>query len=224
VISLTFAFIGSGSLEFPRPTADEPLVLSKIRHPIQLVLFCSWLLTGSFGASYLTSQHSVAYQVQPLTLPKGATQLSPHNSLQMVHFLGTACNCSQNILHYLQARRAQTQWPEKVFLIGPVTQAQQDLQAAGFAVTVLDEESAANIYGVKSVPQLVLTQGEHILYQGGYNEDQAHNQIYQDLTLAADYAQPQVRAERRSPKYPLFGCANGNLTKNAIDPWRLKYE
>ena len=93
------------------------------------------------------------------------------------------------------------------------------LAGAGFKVENMDEEAALKKFNLQALPELLVANNGTTLYQGGYGKDQQHSQVYEDVQLIQD-----LRIGQSVFIYPTYGCANGKLRKNRLDPLGLKYE
>lgn len=174
-------------------------------------------LTGLWAVLILVplAQVSGAHYFPFLAKPLAGIPAEPDP--RMRHFLGTTCGCSEKVLKYLEGRGPQV--AETVHIVGPGGEWEKRLAAKGFVIEVLNEEEAHARYALESVPQLLIVDGGRVLYQGGYNEDQRHNEKYEDLALWRDLA-----ARKPAAAFPLYGCANGKFRKAQLDPWKMKYE
>jgi len=192
----------------------------KVHNRIKIMISIFWFLALTAVVSYFSRFHMIAFDNKPIELSSLNQHQQDSSKIKIHHFLSTTCGCSKKILDYLTQRQKTSQFDEKVYLVENIDGWKEKLTKAGFEVEILTEETAQTQYGIDSVPLLVMTQKDHKLYQGGYNEQQMHNRDYHDL----DIAQGLLKQNLQIKTYPLFGCANGKLAKKAQDPLGVKYE
>jgi hypothetical protein len=182
--------------------------------------FIVWFVGLSALVVYLMKFHMVSFPDRPIQMSSLKLESSSDQKVSIHHFLSTSCGCSKKILNYLVTRKKSNLFNENVYLIENRDGWKEKLEGSGFTVAIVSEQQAEKEFGVQSVPLLVLSQQERKIYQGGYNEQQMHQTDYHDLEIAAQ----ALESKKDIKKYPLFGCANGQVAKKNADPFGVKYE
>jgi hypothetical protein len=144
--------------------------------------------------------------------------LESEQGFSVHHFLSTHCECSKNIINHLLKRKALQGVREVIHLVDGDESIRGRLVNVGFKVENTYEESALSKFNLQVLPELLILNNGKTLYQGGYGKDQQHSQAYEDARLIQD-----LQSGKEAVGYPVFGCANGKLRKQKLDPLGLKY-
>jgi len=134
-----------------------------------------------------------------------------------VHFLYSACRCSQQVLSHLFEREALPDMAERLVLIGEHAEYESAARAAGFEVEVIPPEQLLTRYGVSAAPLLVVADPtDRVRYVGGYTE-RKQGPVIRDLAVIA-----ALRAGHESAELPTFGCAVSRALQTLLDPFGLR--
>lgn len=182
---------------------------------IDVLIFAIWFVAISVPIASMMANHTFSLNASH---SKNLRQLASQKKITVLHFLGTDCDCSKNVLNHLLQREARSDVEEKVFIIGNGTNWKSSLLVKKYQVVQNDMAYFEKNYDIKAVPQLTIINGEHLLYSGGYSDDRNNRQKIEDQKIISAIIQNKKIDER-----PIFGCINGRDNRVAVDPLNLKY-
>jgi hypothetical protein len=200
--------------------------LNKSPSPWFWIVGLIWFVSTAIPLGYMVGFH---LNFLPSPTSNGLAQLAltyGRNKwpMEMIHFIGADCRCSERIASYLIQRKPYTiDTGERVVVVGENSKLVSQLESSGFHVTTLNGEVAASQYSLKGLPMLLILGSKgQIAYSGGYTSHRtlASTSAYQDLTILESVR----NSDKQVPSLPIWGCANGKTLRNSLDPLGLKYE
>ena len=135
-----------------------------------------------------------------------------------VHVLYTKCACSGRVVDHLLSSVRPSTVAEKILLVGPPSEIQDQLGNRGFDVHSVTQRNLKESYHIEAAPLLaVVAPDGAVAYVGGYTE-RKQGPALKDIDIIAT-----AMAARKAPTLPLFGCGVSQRLQALLDPWGLKY-
>lgn len=180
---------------------------------IHYALAVIWFITLSVPLTYMMGSHTLSPHASSSKELLSLADFEKKKDINVIHFLGTNCDCSKEIYEYLLTNTISSDLNEKVIIIGEDLSWARELKNKNYTVEFFSEKDFSNKYDLNAFPQLTITnKNDEVIYNGGYKSGRSpaskieYNEIIEYLKTKPN---PSTR--------PIFGCLSSEKKQNEVN-------